>query len=134
MEEEKEEIKEVNPHKCRFVVKYGDGSILKGNALSTKDWPSQVKDGIVDLSYNIDGNKIDIKEHKAYSHSVDYTRFKDRNVYHFINVRCLTDSDDVVIYNINLRKVPGSGLKIGDMIMGREDKPEEFDSSWKSAG
>lgn len=134
MEEERSEIKEANPHTCRFVVTYTDGSILKGNALSTSDWSGKVSGGISKLEYEIDGvDKIEIKESKAYFHSVDYGKSEDKFIYYFIKVKCLTE-DEVLTYSINLRDVPGSALRIGDIITGREEVPKNFNSLWKASG
>jgi len=134
MEKERTEIKEVNPHTCRFVVTYADGSILKGNALSTDDWLGKVHDGISKLEYEIDGiDKIEINKSKAYSYSVDYDDSGNRPVYYFIKVKCLMDNDTILVHSINLRDVPGSALKIGDIITGKEVLSKD-NNLWKTSG
>jgi hypothetical protein len=127
MEEKK--VKEVNPKKCYFIAKYADGKIVKGNALSDTAW-LQIPNGIVSLEYELStGREIKIHRHNAYSASVEV----GDDTFYFIDVRCLTE-EDVVIYRINLREVPGSSLKIGDVIIGRVSIPDGLDSSWKMAG
>lgn len=131
MEEEK--VLEVNPNNCYFVATYPDGKILKGNALSDKAW-QQVPNGLLELKYILSNDKvIEIPKHKAYSPTVDFNRNKGKTVYYFIEIRCLDDKE-IITYKINLRQVSPTGLRIGDVIMRREDILEEMDNSWRLAG
>ena len=125
MEEEKK-VLEINPNKCYFVATYPDGRILKGNALSQDAW-GQVPSGISGLRYELsNGDSITIPQHKAYAQTVDF----EDGTYYAIEVKGLLDRE-IVVHRINLRQVPGSGLKIGDVVIGNMPAPEEVDKSWK---
>lgn len=127
--EEEVKIIEINPKRCYFIVTYPDGRIVKGDALSDHAW-RQIPDGLSNLKYELsDGSEIRIPGHEAYSVEVD----KENDVYYAISVSGLSDMD-VRVYRINLRKINGSALKIGDVIMGYLPKPEELDNSWKRRG
>jgi hypothetical protein len=124
MEEEK--VLEINPHKCYFIASYPDGKIVKGNALSGDAW-SKISSGIMELRYTLsNGSEIVIPKGKAYLSRVDSAD----GVYFAIDVRYLSEKA-VIVYRINLRQVPGSSLRIGDVIVGSDSVPNKFDSSWK---
>jgi len=126
-------ILEINPNNCYFVVTYSDGKILKGNALSDKAW-QQIPNGLLDLKYVLSNDRvIEIPKHKAYLSSIDIDGTGKKTVYYSIDVKCL-DEKDIIVYRINLRQLTTAGLKIGDVIMKREDIPEEMDKSWRFAG
>lgn len=128
MEEEIKAI-EVNPKRCYFIVTYPDGRIVKGDALSIDAW-RQIPDGITSLRYELSNeSEIEIPEREAYSVEIDH----ENGVYYTINVSCLSE-EEIEVFRINLRKVEGSGLKIGHVIMGRLPAPKEMDNSWKYRG
>lgn len=130
---ENKKILEINPNNCYFVATYPDGKILKGNALSDKAW-QQVPNGLLDLKYVLsNGMVIEIPRHKAYLSNTDIDRNGKKITYYSIDIRCL-DEKEIIIYRINLRQVTPVGLKIGDVIIKREDIPEKMDKSWRFAG
>ena len=51
-------------------------------------------------------------------------------MFHSINVKCLSDTE-VIVYRIILKQDKISKLKIGDVVLGKERKPENFNKSWK---
>jgi len=127
--DEEEKVIDVNPNRCYFVVTYADGKIIKGNALSEESW-NQILSGIVELKFELsNGSIINIHKHDAYSVDVDF----EDGVYYMINVKCLS-GEDVTIYRINLRGVPGTALKIGDVIVSRSPVVYEKETIWKYRG
>lgn len=125
MEEEK--VLEINPKKCYFIVSYPDGKIIKGNALSAEAW-NQIPSGLSTLKYELsDGSEIKIHQYDAYSVQID----KENKMFYAIEVLCLS-GEEVVTYRINLRQVPGSSLKIGDVIIGRDRTAPPKNIFWKT--
>ena len=121
----------INPHKCHFVAEYPDGRIIKGNNLFTTGWDN-IPNGLSMLRYVLStGHIIKIPKFKAYLPLIETSIGMDGSrAFHSINVKCLGDKE-VIIYRIILRQDNISKLKIGDVVMGKEKKPREFNKSWK---
>jgi len=124
-------VTNVNPHNCHFVAEYPDGKIIKGNDLFVTGWDN-IPNGLSMLRYVLStGHVIQIPKFKAYLPLIETSIGMDGSrVFHSINVRCLTDKD-IITYKIILREDKISKLKIGDIVMGKERKPESFNKSWK---
>ena len=124
-------VSSVNPHKCRFVATYQDGSVIKGIDLFTTGW-DQIPQGLSKLRYELStGHVIEIPKYKAYLPQVEVSFGMDGSrVFHFINVHCLADKE-VIIYKIVLRQDNIAPQKIGDVIMSRQPLPVEKHPSWK---
>ncbi len=124
-------VNSVNPHKCRFVAKYPDGSEIKGLDLFTTGW-DQIPNGLIELKYELStGHVIKIPKYRAYLPLVEVSFGMDGSkIFHFINVHCLADKE-VVIYKIVLRQDQISPQKIGDVIMSKQLIPEKMVSGWK---
>lgn len=124
-------VNSVNPHKCKFVATYPDGSEIKGLDLFTTGW-DQIPQGLTKLRYELStGHIIEIPKFKAYLPMVEVSFGMDGSrIFHSINVHCLADRE-VVVYKIILRQDNISKYRIGDVIMGKQPLPTETNSSWK---
>lgn len=128
-------VKSVNPYKCRFVVAYPDGSVIRGVDLFTTGW-DEIPQGLVSLKYELStGHVIEIPRYKAYLPMIEVSFGMDGSrIFHFINVHCLADKE-IIIYRIVLRQDQIALQKIGDVIMSRLpiDQGEKF-KNWKYTG
>jgi hypothetical protein len=124
-------VSSVNPHKCRFVATYPDGSTIKGIDLFTTGW-DQIPNGLSQLKYELStGHVIEIPKYKAYLPMIEISYGMDGSrIFHFINVNCLAEKE-VIIYKIVLRQDNIAPQKIGDIIMSRQSLPKDKHSSWK---
>lgn len=124
-------VSSVNPHKCRFVATYPDGSVIKGIDLFTTGWDS-IPNGLSKLKYELStGHVIEIPKYKAYLPMIEVSFGMDGSrIFHFINVHCLADKE-VIIYKIVLRQDNISPQKIGDVVMSRQALPTEEQKAWK---
>lgn len=124
-------VQSVNPHMCRFVASYPDGSEVCGIDLFTTGW-DQIPNGLSELRYELStGHIIKIPKFKAYLPMIEVSFGMDGSrIFHFINVHCLADKE-VVIYRIVLRQDNISPQKIGDVIMSKKPLPTALDRSWK---
>jgi len=125
-------VQSVNPHRCRFVATYPDGSEIKGIDLFTTGW-DEIPDGLTKLRYELStGHVIQIPKYKAYLPMIEVSFGMDGSrIFHFINVHCLADKE-IIIYKIVLRQDEIVPQKIGDVIMSRLalDQTQRF-RSWK---
>jgi hypothetical protein len=125
-------VNSVNPHKCRFVATYPDGSVIEGIDLFTTGWDS-IPNGLASLKYELStGHIIKIPKYKAYLPMIEVSFGMDGSrIFHFINVHCLADKE-IIIYKIVLRQDQIAPQKIGDVIMSRLplDKVEKY-QAWK---
>jgi len=121
----------INPHKCHFVATYPDGNVIKGNDLFVTGWDF-IPSGLKSLKYILStGHVIEIPKFKAYMPLIETSIGMDGSrMFHSINVKCLSDTE-VIIYRIILKQDEISKLKIGDVVIGKERKPEDFNKSWK---
>ncbi len=121
----------INPHKCHFVAEYPDGKVINGNDLFVTGW-DYIPDGLSALKYILStGHVIEIPKFKAYMPLIETSIGMDGSrMFHSINVKCLSDTE-VIVYRIILKQDKISKLKIGDVVMGKERKPENFNKSWK---
>lgn len=121
----------VNPYKCYFMAKYPDGKIVKGNNLFRTGW-DDIPQGLSELSYILStGHVINIPKFKAYLPLIECSDGIDGSrIFHSINVKCLADNE-IIVWKIILKKDQRSKFKIGDIIIGKENLPEHFNSSWK---
>jgi len=121
----------INPHRCHFVAEYPDGKIIKGKDLFTTGWDN-IPNGLSMLRYVLStGHVIQIPKFNAYLPLIETSLGMDGSrVFHAIHVKCLAENE-VIIYRIILKQDKISKLKIGDVIMGKERKPAEFNKSWK---
>ncbi len=121
----------VNPYKCYFIAEYPDGKLIKGKDLFTTGWDA-IPNGLSALKYVLStGHIIEIPKFKAYLPLIETSIGMDRSrVFHSINVKCLADIE-IITYKIILKQNSDSKLKIGDIIIGKERKPENFNKSWK---
>jgi len=124
-------VNSVNPHKCRFIATYPDGSEIKGVDLFTTGW-DQLPQGLSSLRYELStGHIVQIPKFKAYLPMIEVSYGMDGSrVFHFINVHCLADKE-VIIYKIVLRQDDIAPQKIGDVIMSKQPLPTEKHNSWK---
>ena len=124
-------VSSVNPHKCRFVATYPDGTELKGIDLFTTGWDN-IPQGLSKLRYELStGHVIEIPRFKAYMPQIEVSFGMDGSrIFHFINVHCMADKE-VVIYKIVLRQDNLAPQKIGDIIMSRKPLPKEIHPAWK---
>jgi hypothetical protein len=124
-------VTEVNPHKCYFVAEYPDGKIVRGKDLFVTGWDF-IPNGLSTLRYVLStGHIIQIPKFKAYLPLIETSVGMDGSrVFHAINIKCLGDKD-ILVYRIILRQDKISKFKIGDVVMGKERKPEVFNNSWK---
>lgn len=124
-------VTSVNPYKCYFVAEYPGGKMVKGKDLFTTGW-DDIPAGLSALRYVLStGHIIEIPKFKAYLPLIETSIGMDMSrVFHCIRVKCLADNE-VLIYKIILRQDGLSKLKIGDVVMGKEKKPNEFNKSWK---
>jgi len=124
-------VTSINPHKCHFIALYPDGRIIKGKDLITTGW-DQIPNGLNKLSYVLStGHVIEIPKFKAYLALIECSiGMEGSKVYHSINVSCLAENE-VVLYRIILKEDTISKYKIGDIIIGKEAVPKEFNKSWK---
>jgi hypothetical protein len=124
-------VSSVNPHKCRFVATYPDGSIIKGIDLFTTGWDS-IPNGLSELRYELStGHVIKIPKYKAYLPMIEVSVGVDGSrIFHSINVNCLGEKE-IIIYKIVLRQDNIAPQKIGDIIMSRQPLPKDKHSSWK---
>ena len=124
-------VTSINPHKCHFVAEYPDGKSIRGNNLFTTGWDN-IPNGLSMLRYVLStGHIIQIPKFKAYLPLIETSLGMDGSrVFHSINVKCLGDKE-ILVYRIILRQDKISKLKIGDVIIGKEKKPKEFNKSWK---
>ena len=51
-------------------------------------------------------------------------------MYHAIHVNCLGENE-VMVYKIILKESENSKLKIGDIVLKKEELPKEINKSWK---
>ena len=91
-----------------------------------------IPNGLSALRYVLStGHVIQIPKFKAYLPLIETSVGMDGSrVFHSINVKCLAEKE-VIVYRIILRQDRISKLKIGDIVMGKERKPIEFNKSWK---
>jgi len=124
-------VTSINPHKCYFVAEYPDGKSIRGNNLFTTGWDN-IPNGLSMLRYVLStGHIIQIPKFKAYLPLIETSFGMDGSrVFHSINVKCLGDKE-ILVYRIILRQDQISKLKIGDVVIGKEKKPREFNKSWK---
>ena len=124
-------VKSVNPHKCRFVATYSDGSEIKGIDLFTTGWDN-IPHGMVTLRYELStGHVINIPKYKAYLPMIEVSFGMDGSrIFHFINVHCLANKE-VIVYKIVLRQDNIAPQKIGDVIMSKRPLPEKMVAAWK---
>ena len=124
-------VTSINPHKCHFVAEYPDGKTVKGNNLFTTGW-DDIPNGLSALRYVLStGHIINIPKFKAYLPLIETSIGMDGSrVFHSIRVKCLGDNE-VVVFKIILKQDHISKLKIGDIVMGKEIKPKDFNKSWK---
>jgi hypothetical protein len=124
-------VESVNPHKCRFVATYPDGSEIRGIDLFTTGW-DQILQGLKELRYELStGHVIKIPRYKAYQPQIEVSFGMDGSrIFHFINVHCLAEKE-VVVYKIVLRQDNIAPQKIGDVIMSRKSLPENMTGAWK---
>jgi hypothetical protein len=124
-------VNSVNPHKCRFVATYPNGSVIRGIDLFTTGW-DQIPDGLSELRYELStGHVIKIPKFKAYLPMIEVSYGMDGSrIFHFINVHCLADKE-VIVYKIVLRQDQIAPQKIGDVIMSKQPLPKDKHSSWK---
>lgn len=124
-------VNSVNPHKCRFVATYPDGTEIKGIDLFTTGW-DQIPQGLSALRYELStGHVIEIPKYKAYLPMIEVSFGMDGSkIFHFINVHCLADKE-VVVYKIVLRQDNIAPQKIGDIIMSKQVLTETQQKSWK---
>jgi len=124
-------VTSVNPYQCHFVAEYPGGRLIKGNNLFDTGWDN-IPNGLSMVRYILStGHIIQIPKFKAYLPLIETSIGMDGSrVFHSINVKCLGDKD-ILIYKIILRQDGISKLKIGDVIMGREKRPDQFNKSWK---
>ena len=124
-------VNSVNPHKCRFVATYPNGSEIKGIDLFTTGW-DQIPNGLSELRYELStGHIIKIPKYKAYLPMIEVSYGMDGSrIFHFINVHCLADKE-VIVYKIVLRQDQIVPQKIGDVIMSRQPLPTTKHTSWK---
>jgi len=121
----------INPHKCHFVAEYPDGNVIRGNDLFVTGW-DYIPDGLSALKYVLStGHVVEIPKFKAYMPLIETSIGMDGSrMFHSINVKCLSDTE-IIIYRIILKQDKISKLKIGDVVLGKERKPENFNKSWK---
>jgi hypothetical protein len=124
----------INPHQCHFVAEYPDGKMIKGNDLFNTGWDN-IPNGLASLRYFLStGHVINIPRFKAYLPLIETSIGMDGSrMFHSISVKCLADNE-VVVYRIILKQDKISKFKIGDIIVGKEKKPESFNKSWKFTG
>ena len=125
-------IRSVNPYNCYFMVRYSDGTIVRGNNLFETGW-DDIKDGFVELSYVLStGKVITIPKFKAYLPLIECSLGIDGSrIFHCINVKCL-EPYCVQVWKIILKQDRSDGrFKIGDVIVGREPLPKHLNKSWK---
>lgn len=124
-------VNSVNPHKCRFIATYPDGTIIKGIDLFTTGWDN-IPNGLSKLRYELStGHIIEIPKYKAYLPMIEVSFGMDGSrIFHFINVHCLADKE-VIVYKIVLRQDQIAPQKIGDVIMSRQPLPTEKQKAWK---
>ena len=108
-----------------------DGKITKGNDLFNTGWDN-IPNGLSALRYVLStGHIINIPKFKAYLPLIETSvGIEGSRVFHSIRVKCLSDND-VVVFKIILKQDNISKLRIGDIVMGREIKPKNFNKSWK---
>lgn len=124
-------VTSVNPHKCRFIATYPNGSEIKGIDLFETGW-DYIPQGLSALRYELStGHVIKIPKYKAYMPMIEVSFGMDGSrIFHFINVHCLADRE-VIIYKIVLRQDNIAPQKIGDVIMSKQPLPEKMASAWK---
>lgn len=124
-------VTSVNPHKCYFVAEYPDGKMVKGNNLFVTGW-DDIPNGLSSLRYVLStGHIIKIPKFKAYLPLIETSVGMDGSrVFHAINVKCFADNE-IIVYKIILKQDTNSKFKIGDIILGKEKRPLEFNKSWK---
>ena len=124
-------VESVNPHKCRFIAKYPNGSELKGLDLFNTGW-DYIPQGLSELRYELStGHVIKIPKYKAYKPLIEVSLGMDGSrIFHSINVNCLAENE-VVTYRIILRQDKIKPYKIGDIVMGRSVLPKDLKTSWK---
>lgn len=124
--------KSVNPNQCHFIVTYSDGKIIKGKNLFDTGW-EQIPDGLSRLEFVLStGEIMEIPKFKAYLLEIKSSLDEGdgHRTFHSAAIKCL-DKEKVLIYRIILREDSLSKLKIGDVVVGNEDIPEEFSGKWK---
>ncbi len=121
----------INPYNCHFIAVYPDGSIIKGNNFINTGW-NEIPNGLSKLSYLLStGNIINIPKFKAYMPLIEVSFGMDGSrVFHSLNVKCLAEKE-VVVNKIVLKEDNISKFKIGDIILGKEPIPINFNRSWK---
>ena len=121
----------INPYRCHFIAEYPDGKIIRGNDLFNTGWDN-IPNGLSALKYVLStGHVISVPKFKAYLPLIETSIGMDGSrMFHSINVKCLADNE-VVVFRIILKEDNMSKLKIGDIVMGKEIKPESFNRSWK---
>lgn len=124
-------VKSVNPHKCRFVATYPDGTEIRGIDLFTTGW-DQIPQGLSALRYELStGHVIQMPKFKAYLPMIEVSFGMDGSkIFHFINVHCMADTE-IVIYKIVLRQDNIAPQQIGDIIMSKQTLTEVQQKSWK---
>ena len=126
-------VTSVNPYNCYFLVKYPGGKIIKGNNLFDTGW-DDIPSGFEELSYVLStGKVIPIPKFKAYLPLVECSLGVDGSrIFHAINVKCLTNNNEIINYKIILKQDEISEYDIGDIVMSKEEKPVRC-SQWKMA-
>jgi hypothetical protein len=125
-------VTSVNPYNCRFIVKYPDGKVIKGNNLFETGW-DDIPNGFIELSYVLSTGKIIVlPKFKAYLPLIECSLGVDGSrIFHSINVKCL-EPNSVQVWKIILKQDNlNTRFKIGDIILGREPLPKYFSKSWK---
>lgn len=124
-------ITSINPNGCYFLAKYPDGRFIKGNNLYNTGWDN-IPNGLIELKYFLStGHVISIPRFKAYMPLIEVSVGLDGSrVFHCINVKCLA-ANEVLNYKIILRQSPTSKLKIGDVVISKENLPAQMSKSWK---
>jgi len=125
-------VTSINPYNCYFMVKYPDGTIIKGKDLFNTGWDN-IPNGFEELSYVLSTGKIiKIPKFKAYLPLIECSIGMDGSrIFHSINVKCL-EPHCVQTWKIILKQNSiNSKLKIGDVLVGREPLPKYLSKSWK---
>lgn len=127
-------VKSVNPNQCYFIANYPDGKIVKGKNLFEMGW-NHVPNGLSKLEFVLStGEVVEIPSFIAYSLSVESSTGPDgHKIFHSVTIKGLNKTM-VCIYRIILRQDNLSKLRIGDVVVGKEDIPKEFDKLWKFTG
>jgi hypothetical protein len=122
----------INPYNCYFMVKYPDGTVVRGNNLFETGWDN-IPNGFTQLSYVLSTGKIiPIPKFKAYLPLIECSLGIDGSkVFHSIQVKCL-EPHCIQTWKIILKEDSvDTRFKIGDVFVGREPLPKSMSKSWK---